>query len=83
MEAVQKMTDAPHSRLRMLDGHSANDAMNLVSFVEKQFRQITPVLAGNSGNQGFFHLASFSEAFGSTTAAANTAFDRQMVKIRR
>ena len=34
---------------------SADDAMNFVAFFKKQFCQVRTVLAGNAGDEGFFH----------------------------
>ena len=34
---------------------TANHAMDIISFFQKQFCQIAAVLAGHAGNQSFFH----------------------------
>ena len=35
---------------------AANDAVYFVTFFEKQIRQITSVLSGDAGDEGFFHF---------------------------
>jgi hypothetical protein len=35
---------------------AANDAVNLVAFFEKQIGEITSVLSGDAGDEGFLHF---------------------------
>ena len=56
LDVVQDVLDAPHAMLRVLESDPAHQAVNLVAFGQKELRQVTPILAGETGDQCFRHL---------------------------
>ena len=41
--------------LAVIDGRTADDAVDIVAFFQQKFCQIAAVLAGNAGDECFFH----------------------------
>jgi hypothetical protein len=54
-EAGKDMFDPGHAVLRVLDRRPPHDAVDLIPFFQKKFRKVTPILAGDPGDQRSFH----------------------------
>lgn len=52
----------------------ADDAVHFISLLQKELAQIGAVLAGDSGNQGFFHGVTFSRMLYGLNIQARRSF---------
>jgi hypothetical protein len=51
VDAIQAIAQTAKALLRLLEGNTADYAVHLVAQREQVLREITSILAGNSGNQ--------------------------------
>ena len=53
---IQDVANSPHPGPRIFQGHSSDNPMNFITFFEQKFCQVAAILAGDSGNECFFHI---------------------------
>jgi hypothetical protein len=63
MNLIQNVSKPPHPRLWMLERYAPHNSMDLISFLQQQFRQITTILASDTSDKCFFHIKNPSVIF--------------------